>query len=178
MSEDPIGFDAGDGNLYRYVINTPVNSIDPLGTLRMLPRTAPLPVLRPTPVGPKPFIPPWLWPWFSPISPFWATPLDTREEDVVKANKKCRRGELDPPWPERDKWPRNCQFDYKIPGEMINIQFDICVYACRQAGRSFQIQRTIEKGTMCPKWFEWVPTTRTPNTPDIDPNNLPPDAIP
>ena len=31
LSEDPIGFNAGDANLYRYVFNNPVNAIDPLG---------------------------------------------------------------------------------------------------------------------------------------------------
>jgi len=31
MSEDPIGFDAGDPNLYRYVGNSPVNYTDPTG---------------------------------------------------------------------------------------------------------------------------------------------------
>ncbi|WP_347245729.1 RHS repeat-associated core domain-containing protein, partial [Thermogutta sp.] len=31
MSEDPIGFDAGDGNLYRYVGNDPATRLDPLG---------------------------------------------------------------------------------------------------------------------------------------------------
>jgi RHS repeat-associated protein len=31
MSEDPIGFDAGDANLYRYVGNSPVNYTDPMG---------------------------------------------------------------------------------------------------------------------------------------------------
>lgn len=30
-SMDPIGFDAGDANLYRYVHNTPTNGIDPSG---------------------------------------------------------------------------------------------------------------------------------------------------
>jgi RHS repeat-associated protein len=31
ISEDPIGFTAGDANLYRYVGNSPVNAIDPSG---------------------------------------------------------------------------------------------------------------------------------------------------
>ena len=31
ISKDPIGFEAGDTNLYRYVFNSPVNYTDPLG---------------------------------------------------------------------------------------------------------------------------------------------------
>lgn len=31
IEEDPIGFEAKDGNLYRYVANTPVNTVDPIG---------------------------------------------------------------------------------------------------------------------------------------------------
>ena len=31
ISEDPIGFDGGDVNLYAYVLNNPVNEIDPNG---------------------------------------------------------------------------------------------------------------------------------------------------
>src|SRR4028119_1135297 len=31
LSRDPIGFDGGDFNLYRYVFNSPVNWADPLG---------------------------------------------------------------------------------------------------------------------------------------------------
>jgi RHS repeat-associated protein len=31
ISEDPIGFDAGDPNLYRYVLNSPANYTDPSG---------------------------------------------------------------------------------------------------------------------------------------------------
>jgi uncharacterized protein RhaS with RHS repeats len=33
LSEDPIGFDGGDTNLYRYVSNNPVNYTDPSGNL-------------------------------------------------------------------------------------------------------------------------------------------------
>jgi hypothetical protein len=31
MAKDPIGFDAGDANLYRYVGNDPTNRVDPSG---------------------------------------------------------------------------------------------------------------------------------------------------
>src|SRR5262245_28271280 len=31
ISQDALGFDAGDGNLYRYVFNSPTRSIDPAG---------------------------------------------------------------------------------------------------------------------------------------------------
>ena len=34
VSEDPLGFDAGDTNLYRYVQNSPHNFVDPSGMLR------------------------------------------------------------------------------------------------------------------------------------------------
>jgi RHS repeat-associated protein len=35
IGEDPIGFDAGDGNLYRYVGNSPSNAIDPFGRFKI-----------------------------------------------------------------------------------------------------------------------------------------------
>ena len=33
LSEDPLGFDAGDGNLYRYIANDPTNATDPSGQI-------------------------------------------------------------------------------------------------------------------------------------------------
>jgi RHS repeat-associated protein len=36
ISEDPIGFQAGDSNLYRYVFNSPTNFIDPSGNYAIL----------------------------------------------------------------------------------------------------------------------------------------------
>ncbi|NEQ42461.1 MAG: RHS repeat-associated core domain-containing protein [Leptolyngbya sp. SIOISBB] len=37
LSEDPIGFDAGDANLYRYVFNSPTNYTDPTGEAAVVP---------------------------------------------------------------------------------------------------------------------------------------------
>ncbi|NEZ66600.1 tandem-95 repeat protein [Leptolyngbyaceae cyanobacterium CCMR0082] len=36
ISQDPLGFDAGDPNLYRYVFNTPLNATDPTGKFTLL----------------------------------------------------------------------------------------------------------------------------------------------
>ena len=40
ISQDPIGFDAGDGNLYRYVKNGPVFATDPTGEVPAVPTKA------------------------------------------------------------------------------------------------------------------------------------------
>ena len=37
ISQDPIGFGAGDANLYRYVRNNPVNAVDPSGFIVIVP---------------------------------------------------------------------------------------------------------------------------------------------
>ncbi|GIW96784.1 MAG: hypothetical protein KatS3mg111_0117 [Pirellulaceae bacterium] len=37
LSQDPIGFNAGDANLYRYVANRPTNAIDPSGLVEEFP---------------------------------------------------------------------------------------------------------------------------------------------
>ena len=60
LSQDPIGFNAGDANLYRYVGNTVTGFTDPNGLLeKSQPKTAPSstnshPKVGPTPVNPRP----------------------------------------------------------------------------------------------------------------------------
>ncbi|WP_041620431.1 RHS repeat-associated core domain-containing protein [Stanieria cyanosphaera] len=50
ISEDPIGFAGGDSNLYRYVNNSPVNYVDPLGLFLLTPDNS-NPTYVPMPVG-------------------------------------------------------------------------------------------------------------------------------
>jgi RHS repeat-associated protein len=50
ISEDPIGFAAGDSNLARYVGNSPINWVDPSGQQLVLPRPVPvIPEAEPVP---------------------------------------------------------------------------------------------------------------------------------
>jgi RHS repeat-associated protein len=58
IGQDPIGFSAGDSNLYRYVGNSPVSNTDPSGLqvvappAPVIPRVVPVPrVLPPVPIG-------------------------------------------------------------------------------------------------------------------------------
>ena len=66
LSEDPLGYEAGDANLDRYVLNSPVNYLDPTGEapVPVAPPPTPLPTPTPTPTPtplptptPKPPIP-------------------------------------------------------------------------------------------------------------------------
>jgi RHS repeat-associated protein len=52
ISEDTIGFEGGDVNLYRYVSNSPTNYTDPSGNFRL--SLGPPPVTSPSPVTPPP----------------------------------------------------------------------------------------------------------------------------
>jgi RHS repeat-associated protein len=52
ISEDPIGFAAGDTNIYRYVGNSPTDFVDPSGNLARLP----IPNNRPAPPINRPII--------------------------------------------------------------------------------------------------------------------------
>ncbi len=58
LSEDPIGFAGGDGNLYRYVGNSVLHAIDPVGHWRW-PWNWGKPSRPPVPVEPPQLIPPF-----------------------------------------------------------------------------------------------------------------------
>jgi hypothetical protein len=123
-------------------------------------------LLKPTPVpgnplvGPKP-VPPWIWPWVSPISPFWANPLNKGEDEFLRKLRNRRKScpimaPLDPPWKDREKWPKNCQLDFQVPGPP-GSGYDTCAYVCKGWEPKDTIRRPIRKGGTCPKWLDWIP---------------------
>nr|WP_250564781.1 RHS repeat-associated core domain-containing protein [Adonisia turfae] len=99
VSEDPLGFDAGDANLYRYVFNSPTNFTDPSGLFVPPPKPA-APSYRP--ISPaKPVTTPTGYPIYnptaplgSPSNPFVFPPLDlpstpqTAEEFINRTRRQ------------------------------------------------------------------------------------------
>ncbi|QDK40572.1 hypothetical protein DOM21_03710 [Bacteriovorax stolpii] len=68
LSKDPIRFDGGDTNLYGYVLNDPINLIDPEGTFPWV--IILLPILLPHDSLPlSPYLPPALIPPNGPVQP-------------------------------------------------------------------------------------------------------------
>ena len=136
-AKDPIGFDGGDANLYGYVLNDPVNFIDPEGLMSMrMPRGS----LR-LPSPKRPF--PGYDPSKSPFKGFeWRGKPNSKPGDKngnyynPKTGESCRP-DLDHPKPIGPHW------DYKSPaGEWYRIHPD---------------------GSMVPKGV--VPTSPIPNFP-------------
>ncbi|NEQ48277.1 MAG: hypothetical protein F6K00_33980 [Leptolyngbya sp. SIOISBB] len=100
ISEDPIGFQGGTGNLYGYVANNPTNFIDPSGLLI----TVPVPVTAPTPI-----LPPTLGPQLLPPFPVMVQPLPGIEQIPVE-DYRSPQLELEPrvqPYNEIPK-PNTC----------------------------------------------------------------------
>jgi RHS repeat-associated protein len=105
ISEDPIGFAAGDGNLTRYVSNSPFNGTDPSGEQVRVPVKAPIPI-EPLPGYPNPRIVPT--PTFrSPVmeparfgtgkyvndaieNSLQQNPLFTEEQENILSNKRSK----------------------------------------------------------------------------------------
>jgi RHS repeat-associated protein len=167
VGEDPIAFTAGDVNLYRYVYNSPVKLIDPMGMQVVAPPPPVTPVPLP-PTAPPPgswYAPllkkvPWVAPLVIPGGPL--NPLPTSNGELpwkIPKNKKkpCPpMAPLDPPWKDKDKWPKNCQLDFQVPGPP-GSGYDYCAYVCKGWGPKDTIRRPIRKGGTCPKWLDWVP---------------------
>jgi RHS repeat-associated protein len=82
----------------------------------------------------------------------------------------CPAFELDPPWKERDKWPRRCQLEQQVPQPARDLE--MCIYKCKNDPASWSTYGFVPKGRKCPKWIDWLPDRM------IDPDNLPPGAIP
>ncbi len=138
LSEDPLGYEAGDANLYRYVLNSPVNYLDPTGeapvpvapppTPLPTPVPTPTPTLLPTPT-PKPPIPGLgvlggaaiilLWDLLFP------RPLNVGEDEFLE--------QLDCSGAEPPQARKRCEFILETSGNP-NSAFKTCAYKCKGYG--------------------------------------------
>jgi RHS repeat-associated protein len=170
IGEDPIEFTGGDGNLYRYVRNSPINLIDPMGTQVIAPpRPIPAPVLPPiTPPPPGPWYapllriaPPIIIPLVIPgglLNPRPTNPYEFPHQ-LPKKQNSCptpKTSELEVPWSERRKWPKDCQLETQFSPRP-DVDYDNCLYRCRTWGSQSPIITTIKKGGKCEQWHDWVP---------------------
>ncbi|MCP4678147.1 MAG: RHS repeat-associated core domain-containing protein, partial [Deltaproteobacteria bacterium] len=85
MSVDPIGFEAGDVNLYRYVKNVPSVLVDPFGLKDLTVVTRPMVPIEPDVPGQQPAPEPIPTP--APIPPKWS-PREYPEEQHSAVDKK------------------------------------------------------------------------------------------
>jgi RHS repeat-associated protein len=185
IGEDAIGFGGGDANLYRYVVNSPTNLVDPMGMQVGAPPAPPPPVM-PVPVPPTAPPPgPWYVPLLRKVPLFiplvipggLLNPRPTSNGELpwkVPKNKKkpCPpMAPLDPPWKDRDKWPRRCQLETQSPQPGVNRE--LCIYRCKDDPLGWFTHAFVPLGGKCPKWINWAPGDRM-----LDPDNLPPDVIP
>jgi RHS repeat-associated protein len=176
ISEDPIGFAAGDSNIYRYVGNSPVNATDPSGNRGVPPRSPNVrPVNRPTinpgrsrnnpynrpPSGyPYQYTLPNGQPGYTCVTKPGGTcdPLPPNPNCPLPKYKLFPQNELEIPWRDRAKWPKNCQLTYQIksrPGQ--DGADETCAYICKEWGVVTTITRDIAPGLKCPQWYDYVP---------------------
>jgi RHS repeat-associated protein len=95
ISEDPLGFGAGDGNLTRYVGNSPVNGTDPSGLLVPLPVPVVAPVVPATPGAPSPWtLVPFIFQKI--LDAGSTTPPKTEQDSIDKAERRIRNNKTDP----------------------------------------------------------------------------------
>jgi RHS repeat-associated protein len=170
ISEDPIGFQGRDVNLYRYVRNSPTNFIDPMG----------LQITNSDGTG-NPFVDVVVLiflgigaagsaainevgkvinsPRMAPMSPPTPSPSPspTPKPYIHPKSKRCpKRAPLEAPWRERKKWPKDCQLDTQFSPRP-DVNYNYCLYICRTWGNQTPIVTTIEKGKKCKQWHDWVP---------------------
>jgi hypothetical protein len=188
LSQDSIGYASKDINLYRYVLNSPVNYSDSTGqmpdpTLLLKEPPAPKPTpnrpispsKKPPVPNPVPIRPPFSW-----IGVGKGVVIDLLQDLIFPAPgnngedemlEKLRCNELDPPLREKENWPRRCQLESQAPQPFL--ERELCLYRCKDDPAGTAVYAFVPLGGKCPKWINWVPGDRM-----LDPNNLPPDAIP
>jgi RHS repeat-associated protein len=134
IGEDAIVFTAGDANLYRYVVNSPINLVDPMGMQVVAPPPPVIPVpVPPTAPPPGPWYAPLLKkvPWVAPlvIPGGLLNPLPTSNGELphkIPKPNEC-------PNPENQRRRKRCEFIWESPPTP-NSAFRTCAYNCRGYG--------------------------------------------
>jgi RHS repeat-associated protein len=155
VGEDPIGFEARDANLYRYVLNSSPNATDPMGLF--VPPPAPvLPgigLLRPL-LRTLPFL-------YTPgggglLNPWRTNPYEFPRDLPRDKPKSC-------PAPEMPQRRKRCDFVWETPPTP-NSAFRICAYDCKGYGGIATFPWP--KDLPCPKSFDDLFPNIPPGYPD------------
>lgn len=73
--------------------------------------------------------------------------------------------------PEEDLRRRRCKLISETPQPALDRK--ICLYQCKDDAPGWTVWAIVPADSKCPQWLDWIPGDRT-----LDPDNLPPDAIP
>ena len=161
ISEDPIGFNGGDANLYRYVGNNSTNFVDPTGE-RGAPVVAPPPVTPLPPVTPQPVRPPI--PGLGGLGGaaiillqdlLFPAPVNVGEDEFLE-ELRCIE--------ESSSRRYRCEFMFETFGNNPNSAFKTCVYNCRGYGAPATF--TWPKDLPCPDSFDGNFPNIPPGYPD------------
>ena len=155
ISQDPIGFSAGDSNLYRYVSNSPISKTDPSGRQSIAPPPMPTPIPPrpplPSPPVPRPPLPPpgILGRLPLVVIPFLIIPggllnplpSNTGEDEFLQQDRFNTCSES-----------KRCKLQYEIPVPTQGIKQ--CCYKCDD-WRGALVCFPMQEGFGCPQEMDW-----------------------
>jgi RHS repeat-associated protein len=157
IGEDPIGFGAGDANLYRYVSNSSPNLTDPMGLLIVTPPpvVAPAPWYIPLLQRVAPIVTPLVIPGGL-LNPRPTNPYEFPHQLPKNKRKSCpRMAPSEQPWKDKDTWPKRC----KLQSDTLQPHRRLCVYRCKdQNGRiePWLVPASIPMEQKCLEDIDWI----------------------